>query len=202
MIFATFLLLCSFPQIGPQTGTTEKPLSESQAIIAENSDSHSSLSSDSAVVTAAAKDTLPATPEPKIKTDSDVAAEPAAAQPAFQPESPLRASTRHSYETPTQRKLWYALAIAGHSGAAFDAWSTRRVISGGYGTEQNPMLRPFAHSGALYAATQVSPLVMDFLGKRMMTSQNHMLRKMWWLPQAAGAGFSFAAGAHNMGVAH
>src|SRR2546428_13826643 len=83
---------------------------------------------------------------------------------------------------------------AGHSGAAFDAWSTRRAISSGAGTESNPFLRPFAHSGALYAATQVSPAFMDFLGKRMMVSQHRWVQRMWWLPQAAGASFSFAAG--------
>ena len=56
----------------------------------------------------------------------------------------------------------------GSGAAAFDAWSTRRAISEGYGTEANPLLRPFSHSNAMYAATQVSPLVMDFIGKRMM----------------------------------
>jgi len=103
-------------------------------------------------------------------------------------------------ETPRQRKIWYGLVFAGHSGAAFDAWSTRRAISGGYGQEANPLLRPFANSSALYAATQVSPAFMDFLGKRMMVSQHRWVRKMWWLPQAAGASCSFAAGAHNVGV--
>jgi len=43
---------------------------------------------------------------------------------------------------------------------------------------------------------------MDFIGKRMMTSQHPFLRKIWWVPQAAGASFSFAAGAHNVGVVH
>ena len=84
--------------------------------------------------------------------------------------------------------------------AAFDAYSTRLALSGNYGTESNPLLRPFAHSGALYAATQVSPVVMDFIGKRMMVSENRWMRRMWWLPQAAGSGFSIAAGVHNMCV--
>jgi len=44
-----------------------------------------------------------------------------------------------------QKKLWYGLTIASSSAAGFDAWSTRRAISGGYGTEANPMLAPFAH---------------------------------------------------------
>ena len=98
--------------------------------------------------------------------------------------------------------MWYGLMAVGHAGAAFDAWSTRRAVSGGYGQESNPFLKPFAKSNAIYAATQVSPAFMDFIGKRMMTSQHSALRKMWWLPQVAGASFSFAAGAHNVGVVH
>jgi len=71
-----------------------------------------------------------------------------------------------------------------------------------YGQEANPFLRPFAGCNAIYAATQVSPAVMDFLGKRMMVSQHGWVRKIWWLPQAAGASMSFVSGAHNVGVVH
>jgi hypothetical protein len=113
---------------------------------------------------------------------------------------PVKAAYTRPRETRGQRVAWYALAVTGHGAAAFDAYSTRRALSGGYGTEGNPLLRPFAHSSALYAATQVSPAVMDLLGKRMMVSENRWLRKMWWLPQAAGSGFSIGAGAHNMNV--
>jgi len=60
------------------------------------------------------------------------------------------------------------------------------------------MLRPFSHSGVLYAATQVSPLVMDFIGKRMMISQHPLLRKVWWLPQAVGSSVSISAAVHNV----
>ena len=90
--------------------------------------------------------------------------------------------------------------VTGHSAAAFDAWSTRRAISSGYGTESDPLMRPFAHSGAMYAATQVSPAIMDYLGHRMMISNHGLMRRFWWLPQAAGAGFSFGAGVHNYRV--
>jgi hypothetical protein len=117
------------------------------------------------------------------------------------PIQPLRPAYTRPRETRNQRIAWYALAATGHGAAAFDAYSTRLVVSGNYGTESNPFLRPFANSGALYAATQVSPLVMDFIGKRMMVSQNRWLRRIWWLPQAAGTGFSIGAGVHNMGVA-
>ena len=68
-----------------------------------------------------------------------------------------------TYETARQRKIWYGLVAAGSGAAAFDAWTTRRAVSGGYGVESDPLMRPFAHSNAMYAATQISPVVMDFL---------------------------------------
>jgi hypothetical protein len=92
--------------------------------------------------------------------------------------------------------------VASHAGAAFDAWTTRRAISGVFGQEANPFLKPFANSNAIYAATQVSPAVMDYLGKRMMVSQNPAIRRLWWIPQLVGTSMSFAAGTHNMGVVH
>ena len=113
---------------------------------------------------------------------------------------PVKAAYTRPRETRGQRVAWYTLAVTGHGAAAFDAYSTRRALSGGYGTESNPLLRPFAHSSALYAATQVSPAIMDLLGKRMMVSENRWVRRMWWLPQAAGSGFSIGAGVHNLSV--
>jgi len=53
------------------------------------------------------------------------------------------------YETHPQRKLWYALAFTGHGAAAFDAWSTRRAISGNYGTESNRCCGPSRIQAAL-----------------------------------------------------
>jgi len=154
---------------------------------------HPAASSDSTPKDTSAAAALPSAPEPKVKPN----VEPAALQP-FQP---VRPATR-PYETPRQRKMWYALTIAGSGGAAFDAWSTRRAISGGYGQEANPFLRPFANSNAIYAVTQVSPAFMDFLGKRMMVSQNPWIRKLWWVPQVAGTGMSFASAAHNVSIVH
>jgi len=54
----------------------------------------------------------------------------------------------------------------------FDAAGAIRQLR----TEGNPLLRPFAHSNALYAVTQISPAVMDLIGKRMMVSQNRLVR--------------------------
>ena len=116
--------------------------------------------------------------------------------------SPVKPATPESYETSRQRKIWYGLMAASHGAAAFDAWTTRRAISGGYGTEGDPLQRPFASSNAIYATTQVVPVLMDFVGHRMMRSENSTIRKFWWIPQAASAGASLSAGIHNYRVVH
>jgi hypothetical protein len=119
--------------------------------------------------------------------------------PGSQPFSnaPIKPAIRGTYETARQRKIWYGLVAASSGAATFDAWTTRRAISGNYGVEGDPLLRPFAHSNAIYAATQVSPAIMDYLGHRMLTGQHQWMRKMWWVPQVAGTGFSLGAGIHN-----
>jgi len=156
------------------------------------------------------KSKLPDVPAPKLSasagTDADASSSSAAEGITPGSESflnaPLKPAVIRPLESPRQRKIWYALMATGHSAAAFDAWSTRRAISGGYGTEGDPLMRPFAHSGAMYAATQVSPAVMDYLGHRMMNSNHGLMRRFWWLPQVAGASFSFGAGMHNYRVVH
>ena len=209
MLLATFLLLCPVPQMAD----TPNAVSDAPAAAISTQPTDYSPSSD-----------VPSAPAPKIKIRTDVAeasnsdpapllnapssstglilpsVQPILPRSAGAPALPAKAPFSRPYETRPQRKLWYALAFTGHGAAAFDAWSTRRAISGNYGTESNPLLRPFAHSGMLYAATQVSPALMDYLGRRMMVSQHRWVRKMWWLPQTAGTGTSLAAGVHNVGV--
>jgi hypothetical protein len=109
----------------------------------------------------------------------------------------IKPAIRGTYETARQRKTWYGLVAASSGAAAFDAWTTRRAVSGNYGVEGDPLLRPFAHSNAIYAATQVSPAILDYVGHRMMTSHHEWMKKMWWMPQVAGASFSLGAGVHN-----
>jgi hypothetical protein len=60
--------------------------------------------------------------------------------------------------------------------------------------------RPFANSNAIYATTQVTPLIMDYLGRRMMRSRYPLFRRFWWVPQTASASVSLAAGIHNYRV--
>lgn len=98
-------------------------------------------------------------------------------------------------------RLWYALTVANHSAATFDAWSTRRVIRRGSGYEMNPLMRPFAHSSALYPAIQVGPTLLNLIGRKMQQSQNTWARRFWWVPQTVGTIGSFWSGFHNLGVA-
>jgi hypothetical protein len=148
----------------------------------------------------------PDSPSPKLvaasssNSDVDAAAGNSAVQPAVL--VPGKPAVTESYETPRQRKIWYGLMVLGHGTAAFDAWTTRQAVSGGYGVESDPTQRPFASSGAIYATTQVTPLIMDFVAHRMMRSNNPMIRKVWWIPQAASASVSLGAGLHNYSIIH
>jgi hypothetical protein len=198
MLLATILLLYPFPQ----SGDAVKSITELPASVSEDAAKDSSFSR-----------ALPSAPEPKIKNDREIAADsnPAGVMPAPAAEPilpgsaplalrPAKPAFHPEGVSERQKKVWYALTFASSGAAGFDAWSTRRAISGGYGTESNPLLRPFAHSNAMYAATQVSPLVLDYVGRKMMTSRHPLLRRMWWLPQSAGTGMSLFAGVHNVGV--
>ena len=198
MVLATLLLLCAMPQgdDAAKVAAASNANSDRQVLSAAVTESASKATSVSSKESSTAAAILPSAPEPKVKPEVEPAPLRSAVAQPFLPVRPQPA------ETPRQRKMWYGLMAVSHAGAAFDAWSTRRAISGGYGQEANPFLKPFANSNAIYAATQVSPAVMDYIGKRMMTSQNPWIRKLWWFPQVAGGSMSFAAGVHNMGVVH
>jgi hypothetical protein len=196
MLLATIILLGAIPQSADLARSVASLPEVASEVVAEAKDSSAR--------------TLPTAPTPKVKPDADadgstvtasVAGSDAMQPPIMaQPLQPMKQTFVRPRETRQQRVAWYALTLTGSGAAAFDAYSTRRALAGNYGTEGNPFLRPFAHSSALYAATQVSPAVMDYIGKRMMVSQNRWMRRMWWLPQAAGSGFSIAAGVHNLSV--
>lgn len=164
-------------------------------------DSPKSSAADTSVASKSAADSPKLVAENRELPDAPVAKAEASepAEVAIRPFSnaPVKPALERPAPTPRQRALWYTLMAAGHGAAAFDAWSTRRALTANAGTESDPFMRPFVHSNALYAATQVSPAVMDFVGRRMMTSSHPMFRRFWWVPQAAGAGFSFGAGMHN-----
>ena len=111
------------------------------------------------------------------------------------PHSPATntARQRHLYE-------WLALTIVQHGAAGFDAWSTRRVVESMKGREENPLLRPFAGNASIYVAVQVAPVVLDLVGHRMMTSRRPWVRRVWWVPQAAGTAISVGSGIHNVAL--
>jgi hypothetical protein len=125
----------------------------------------------------------------------DMSGVAAAAPAAFKPTrySPVRETGRFR----GMPRKWLLLGAVEHGAATFDAYSTRQVITSGTGYEMNPMLRPFANSGALYGAVQVMPLAFDYLSLRMLHSQHSWMRKMWWLPQSASTAASLFGGVHN-----
>lgn len=105
-----------------------------------------------------------------------------------------------SAESYPSRKTWLALAVAEHSTAFFDAYSTRRAVSRG-AVEDDPMMRPFANSGAIYAAIQVGPVLLDLVSHKMQHSENGFVRRMWWVPQSVATSTYLFSAVHNMGVA-
>jgi hypothetical protein len=212
MVFAALFLLCALPQ----TGDTAKTVSNQPALVSSISEKDSSLSTElpsmpvprvnsaapasgsNADEAATSTSTAPVVPGASFSSESSLSSQPIApANP-----SPLKPAISHPYESERDKKIWYALAITSSGTATLDAWSTRRALSRNDGTEADPLMRPFAHSGMLYAATQVSPLLMDYLGRRMMVSRYRMVRRVWWVPQSVGASVSLFAGVHNIGIVH
>lgn len=109
-----------------------------------------------------------------------------------------RSAIREAESKPARRE-WLALAVLEHGAAAFDAYSTRDAISRG-AKEEDPMMRPFAHSPAIYAAIQVGPVLFDLLARHMQRSQYNFVRRTWWVPQSVSTGVSIFSGVHNLSV--
>jgi hypothetical protein len=95
-----------------------------------------------------------------------------------------------------RRHLWLALAVAQHGAAGFDAWTTRRAIR--RYRELNPLLRPFAHSVALYPVMQLMPLAADWGALRLARSRRGWVRRLWWMPQVGLAAGMIWSGIHNL----
>jgi hypothetical protein len=102
-------------------------------------------------------------------------------------------------KTMPSRRDWIVLAVFEHSAGAFDAYTTRQAIGRG-AVEEDPMMRPFAHSPAIYAAIQVGPVLCDLLARRMQRSENPMFRRLWWMPQSISTAAFLSSGIHNTGV--
>jgi hypothetical protein len=142
------------------------------------------------------------TPEPIVATTPATTTTGSAVFPsspgavAFLASTPAAVLARQ--EQQRQRHIWLALSIVQSGAATFDAWSTRRVVSSGQAQEANPLLRPFAGNASLYVAIQAAPLVLDYVGHRMMTSRYGWARHTWWMPQAVGTAMSLASGGYNL----
>jgi hypothetical protein len=126
---------------------------------------------------------------------------PCRVTPAYAPPiQPLKSGRISAPESVPSRKAWLLLAIAEHSAAGFDGYTTRRAIQLG-AVESNPFVRPFAQSSAVYPVLQTTPFLLDFVGRRMQRSHVSVERHLWWLPQTLSAAVSVSAGIHNLHVA-
>jgi hypothetical protein len=113
---------------------------------------------------------------------------------------PMKQNRFVSAEKLPSRRSWVALSAVVSGAAAFDAYSTRDAISHG-AVEDDPLMRPFVHTNAIYAASQVSPMILDFVARRMQRSSNGFVRHIWWVPQSAATAEYIFCGVHNLHVA-
>jgi hypothetical protein len=205
MMFAALLWLSPLPMLG-----NDLPVSNPTAIVAQLPDTTSPVvtpkeftAPNSSTPVSLSEASVPSMPQPKANSAADPSfADPAVPEPRPFPFQPVKQAISHHYNNRNEKITWYSLMIATHAGAVLDAWSTRRALSRNYGREGDPLMRPFAHSGTIYVATQVTPLLMDIIGRRAMMSERPWLHKLWWVPQSAMASVSFETGIHNIGVVH
>ncbi len=137
---------------------------------------------------------LPTAPEPASVNGPTLNAFLRSGKPMAASVGQLLGEERH------KKRIWMGLGIAAHSVATFDAWTTRHAITTVGAQELNPLLKPFAGNASLYAAIQVGPLVVEYVGKKMMYSRHSWVRHMWWVPQSASFASSLFCGVHNLGV--
>jgi len=133
----------------------------------------------------------------------ELAALPTAPEPMLVPQPVVKPSSNADTKAATRGevRLWKGLAVAEHSAAVFDGWSTRKSLTSGNGYEQDPLMRPFAHSAAIYPMLQIAPLGADYLSHRFMRSNHAFLRRVWWFPQVASISSSTWCVVRNVQVA-
>jgi hypothetical protein len=206
MMLAALLLLSPFPL----PGNVDFPVSNPPAIVDKVPNTTSPTAApkelpapNTSTPAPLLEVSTPSMPRPKANSDAEPSfADPAVPEPRLFAFQPVKPAIRHGYINRKEKITWYSLMIATHTGAALDAWSTRRALSRNYGREGDPLMRPFAHSPTIYVATQVTPLLMDIIGRRAMMSERPWLRKLWWVPQSTMASVSFEAGIHNIRIVH
>jgi hypothetical protein len=202
MFFAIAALLIH-PQIAPRLSFSAEKIAliqPSSSTISENLVPPGYAIADSTVTTTEAQpvaelnvNALPEAPAPAVE------APVATALFLARPSKPMTVSVAALVtENRRNQRIWRGLAIASSGAATFDAWSTRHAITTQGAQELNPMLKPFAGNASLYAAIQVGPVLMDYVGKKMMYSRHSWVRHMWWAPQTASFVSSLFCGAHNL----
>ncbi len=120
----------------------------------------SEAGSDQSQIVTIATSELPSSPSSVARTEvaTSTPAGPSVAPASFPPAPALIAAVRNEQrigqERPTlPKKKFFSLMALQHSAVAFDTWSTRRLVDSG-GRELNPILKPIAHSDALYPVMQ------------------------------------------------
>lgn len=208
MFFAIAALLIH-PQIAPQISYSAEKIAllqpSNSAIAAEPVVAEKSLKPAPEVASTTVAET---TSQPVVAAEAAAlpdAPMPVMADPAVpalilaKPSKPMKVSVDELIAENRRKQLvWRGLIVASSSAATFDAWSTRHAITTYGAQELNPMLKPFAGNASLYAAIQVGPVLMDYLGRKMMYSRHGWVRRMWWAPQTASIASSLFCGAHNV----
>jgi hypothetical protein len=200
MVFAVAALFLQFQAFAPPVQTLAAASYKSDCIVSTSESSSIRMSLDS-VHLDNADNSVSKTHTPATLTS--IALETPQNSQSFSTvriptEQPKQYAIKEAMTLPSRRE-WLALSIVEHGAAAFDAYSTRQAIGRG-AVEDDPLMRPFAHSPAIYAATQVGPVIFDLLARHMQRSEYPMVRRIWWMPQTMSTGLSIFAGAHNLGV--
>ncbi|MGD0905944.1 MAG: hypothetical protein ABSA96_00060 [Candidatus Acidiferrales bacterium] len=203
MILAIAALLIQ-PQVAPQLSISAEKIAIIQpAISAVSSSDILETSNEISLPPAPSASAEPiAATEPSALPDAPVPS-PAVNAPVtiafIKPSNPMTVSVNElAAENHRKQFVWKGLVIASSGAATFDAWTTRHAITTAGAVELNPMLKPFAGNASLYAAIQVGPALMDYVGKKMMYSRFTVVRRMWWVPQSASFVSSLFCGAHNL----
>jgi hypothetical protein len=199
-MFLAIAVLLIHPQLAPTISlSVEKAAMDASGAIAAST---STVDAENSVPAFVASLNAPAQPvaEPKEALPDPPVAVTAPAPIAFiRPGKPTTVSIAElRAENRRKQLMWRGLVIATSGAATFDAWSTRHAITTTGAVELNPLLKPFAGNGSMYAAIQVAPVLMDYAGKKMMYSRHPWVRRMWWVPQSASFVSSMFCGAHNL----
>ena len=201
-MFLAIAVLLIHPQLATAVSLpAEKAAIDASAAITASTDTVDAENSFPAVTASLNAATQPSAEFKAALPDAPVPIAVTAPAPiAFlRPGKPITVSVA-DLRTENRRKqlMWRGLIVATSGAATFDAWSTRHAITTTGAVELNPLLKPFAGNGSLYAAIQVGPALMDFAGKKMMYSRYSWVRRMWWVPQSASFVSSIFCGAHNL----